>query len=121
MTRLFGMVAVSCVLDPPIRFSSFGVPEFAGPAMSWILVPTDDGGDPKPVPLIETSELHVPLDVADEITGRGTTVFVGVAVAPGVFVATGVSVGVAVAPSGAKALKPLVLQGRRPSAKNVQL
>jgi hypothetical protein len=46
--------------------------------------------------------------------GRGVGVVV--AVVDGVSVGTVVSVGVAVAPSGANALKPLVMHGRNPSA-----
>src|SRR3954451_11226513 len=101
------MVAVNCVFDPPIRLSSFGVPVVpGGPPRIWTFVPTLEGGEPKLVPTIVTTDPQEPLDEAVEMLGSGTTVLVGVAVGPGVFVACGVIVGVSVAPSGAKALKP---------------
>ena len=58
-------------------------------------------------------------DAGERSALDGGSCGVGVAVGPGVLVATGVIVGVAVAPSGRNALKPEVMHGRRPSAKNV--
>src|SRR3979411_1318119 len=67
---------------------------------------------PKLEPWARTNVLHGPKVGSSELTtGCGTDGDVGVDVGPGVFVATGVRVGVAVAPSGAKALKPEVLHG----------
>src|SRR3954447_17276828 len=94
-----------------------GVPDPLGPPRSCTVVPKFEGGAPKLLPVIVTTEPQVPVGVVLVITGTGTAVSVGVAVSvPGVFVKTGVIVGVAVAPSGAKALKPEVMHGRRPSA-----
>ena len=72
-------------------------------------------------PVMVIGSPQVPeVGVNRDATGAGTGVSVGVGVAvPGVFVGTGVLVGVGVAPSGAKALKPEVMQGRSPSAKKV--
>src|SRR6266567_2782818 len=106
------MVVVNWVFEPPIRFNSFGVPVVpTGPPSSSTLVPTEDGGAPKLLPTMVTTEPQVPLWVAVVIDGTGTTVGVVVAVGPGVFVASGVSVGAGVAPTGANALKPDVIQG----------
>src|SRR5712692_6215563 len=72
-------------------------------------------GVPKLVPKTVIGSPHPP-DVGVKPAVLGADCGVGVAVGPGVLVAIGVWVGVAVAPSGAKALKPEVLHGRRPSA-----
>ena len=58
------------------------------------------------------------MPVTNGIAGSGVAVGV---VGPGVLVGSLVVVGVAVAPRGGEALKPLVMHGCRPSAKNVQL
>ena len=88
------------------------------PFSSHAVVPCELGGEPKLLPLMVMTwpQLRLAFGETLVIWGTGTTVEVGVAVGPAVFVATGVSVGVAVAPSGAKALKPEVMHGRRPSA-----
>ena len=101
-----------------MRFNWIGVAAPVGPPRIWTFVEKLDGGEPKFRPLMLILVLHVPeAEVGDVITGTGTGVLLGVAVAvPGVLVGTGVSVGVGVAPSGAKVLKPDVMHGRRPSA-----
>jgi hypothetical protein len=114
---LEGSVAVSAELDPPIKLSSSGVPEPGGPPSSCTLVPNDDGGEPKFVPVTWITDPQVPEPVAALMLGIGTGVPVGVAVIVlGVLVEIGVSVGVSVAPSGAMALNPDVMHGRNPSA-----
>src|ERR1700704_830219 len=90
-----------------------------GPALiKNACVPKVDGGEPKPLPASVTIELHVsPVSGVTPLrTGIGATVGVGVDGLPGVPVGWGVVVAVAVAPSGVYALKPEVIQGRRPSA-----
>src|SRR5438105_7922151 len=105
------------VSDPPLI--GIECAPSAGLAIKAV-VPAVDGGEPKPLPKIVTSDPHGPLSGTMRlIVGCGRTVAVGVAVGPGVLVGCGVSVGVGVAPNGANALKPDVMHGRSPSAKNV--
>src|SRR5919197_3634839 len=76
------------------------------------------GGAPKLLPKMVIGSPHVPV-VGVNPCAFGADCSVGVAVGPGVLVGWGVTVGVMVAPNGAKALKPDVIHGRSPSAKNV--
>src|SRR5438477_4531122 len=73
------------------------------------------GGLPKLRPVIVIGSPQPPWSGAKPVAA-GAACAVGVAVGPGVSVGRGVDVGVGVAPSGAYALKPLVMHGRKPSA-----